>query len=234
MNGKIESAVLWVISLLLVGIGVVCLYKLFIVNGVVSFILGILVNPSTLNKMSDKFGENNIYFTKLVILSVFGLVATFCIAYAFCYDFYIIIEDWVSLIKIFAFIIYLVILLWYKKDNKKEKYIVFGTVYCVCVILSYGTDNILKDILSFLNLLTLPLKEKIDIESFRFMIDNIFLPIRESMLAFIIFDTIFNNNNKHKKELSNQNSEPVVEYNINVIEEDKFSGKEYFVKVIKK
>lgn len=106
------------------------------------------------------------------------------------------------LTQIIIYLDYTLILFLFKNEDKNKKYAIFGLFYIMCVILSYIKDYMsCNDCVILVNTL-----DKIsDYDQIKntllFFIDAIVMPLKESVLTYIIFDTIFSNSDKSKKDI---------------------------------
>lgn len=64
----------------------------------------------------------------------------------------------------------------------------------VCVVVSYIPSGDKSMVVSILNKLTH--SQDLDVESYNILIDDILMPIKESFLTYIIFDTVMHKDNK--------------------------------------
>ena len=111
-------------------------------------------------------------------------------------------EDIKLLTQVIIYLDYTLILFLFKNENRNKMYITFGLFYIICVILSYIKDYMsCNDCVIFVN----TLNEISDYNQIKntllFLIEAIVMPLKESVLTYIIFDTIFSNSDKSKKDI---------------------------------
>lgn len=96
-------------------------------------------------------------------------------------------------LKILVYLLYFGVLFMYKYESQFLKYIIFGIIYMVCVVFSYIPSCDKSMVVSILNKLA---HSQLNVESYNMLIDDILMPIRESILTYIIFDTVMHKDNK--------------------------------------
>ena len=104
----------------------------------------------------------------------------------------IIFEQIEGFIKILMFVFYYIMLFMYQKGNKHSKYILFGTIYFFCIILSYIPLYDKEIAVSIINIL--PNNPQLELSILDFMFETIIQPIKEAILTYIIFDTVLPQN----------------------------------------
>ena len=60
-------------------------------------------------------------------------------------------EDIKAFMSITMYLLFIVVLFFYRKNDKSKKYIVFGVFYILCVALNFCSESMVNMIVSFLN-----------------------------------------------------------------------------------
>lgn len=132
-------------------------------------------------------------------------------------------EDIKLITQIIIYLDYTLILFLFKNENKNKMYITFGLFYIICVILSYIKDYMsCNDCVILINTLNEVSAYDHIKNTLLFLIDAIVMPLKESVLTYIIFDTIFSNSNKSKKDIETNNEK----VNKEICEENKINIQE--------
>ena len=133
------------------------------------------------------------------------------------------------ILEITIYVMYLVILFYCSNINKKKRYILFGILYFVCTILSFVPEDYNYIIVDILNKFSI--HKYISSLEYSVLFKEILIPIKEAVLTYIIFDTIF-----EKKDFDS--GEKLVDISdkkeIEIIMEEKKSKKVYLVNIQKK
>lgn len=210
MKEKISRGIFWVLSIGAIIGGLILSILFFLINrsmilqAIVIPIFGFVINPLILDKILKYVFKTEVkYFSVIVVVLIYGgvnlaLVIAYTVFNIFNNE---IINDnaawqnFESILQIVVFFYYLVVLFVSKKTNKVAKYVTFGVIYLICVILSFASLPIHYTIVNILNLVN-----ELDFLSYEVLINDILIPIREAILTYIIFDTIMGNENrKHDK-----------------------------------
>ena len=159
-------------------------------------LLSILFFPSVQDKFDKKSKLENKYYMELrVFLTLFSPIVLSLLALelaqimtAHGYEERYIIKRVEAVLQIIMYLSYLFILFMYNendKKSKKRKYIIFGGIYCVCVLISYIPNDIMVFILN-----KLPDNENLTLCSYKLLIEAILDPIKEAILTYIMFYTV--------------------------------------------
>lgn len=136
-------------------------------------------------------------------------------------------------LKILVYLLYLGVIFLYKDESQFRNYIIFGIIYTVCVVVSYIPSGDKNMVVSILNKLTH--SQDLNVESYNILIDDILMPIKESFLTYIIFDTVMHKDNK---EITNKecgiNDESLSENEMNNFENKNQKEVKYTVLVTDK
>ena len=90
-------------------------------------------------------------------------------------------------------LLFIVVLFFYRKNDKSKKYIVFGVFYILCVALNFCSESMVNMIVFFLNRVS---TQNICLESYEMLYFNVLTPIKEAILTYIIFDVVFEKKEK--------------------------------------
>lgn len=114
-------------------------------------------------------------------------------------------------------------MLWvFKRKDKRNRYIIFGLFYCICVLLSYVSKNFSEMVIYSLN--SIFGDGALDEISYQLLIECIVDPIKEAILTFIILDTTIPN-------IARKNDSNCKIYNICVQNNDNRDKKDYSVMI---
>ena len=125
-------------------------------------------------------------------------------------------EDIKAFMSITMYLLFIVVLFFYRKNDKSKKYIVFGVFYILCVALNFCSESMVNMIVFFLNRVS---TQNICLESYEMLYFNVLTPIKEAILTYIIFDVVFEKKEKKifsvdvidKQSLKKENYEIIVQ-----------------------
>ena len=192
MLEKISRIIFWGLSIILLVFGVSEITKKLIIEGILIIAYGIIINPYVLGRIVGKIGGQEMDFSYLLRLLLLG--TGFFVAYSIANVIFlqlstedITVENYEAIFKILVYMIYLIVLFMFQNHDKTQKYIIFGIFYSGCVVLSFSSEMINSMIIDMLNLVP---QGNIDTESFKILVNDFFVPVKESILTYIIFDVI--------------------------------------------
>lgn len=207
MKENISKILMGIASLIIALIAICCLFKGEIKGAIIFLLVAILVFPFVQDRLDKKSKLENKYYMELrgfltffspIVLSLLALeLAQIMTAHGY-EDIYI-IKRVEAVLQIIMYLLYLFILFMYNendKKSKKRKYIIFGGIYCVCVLISYIPNDIMVFILNKLSD-----NENFTLCSYELLIEAILNPIKEAILTYIMFDTVreLKKTEKHNK-----------------------------------
>lgn len=239
MGQRIARGIFWFISVVIILLGIIlsCLFfwvnRQMLLQTLLIILFGVVLNPIILDELGKRISVEIEYFKILAFVSIFlGATLALVIAYIIFsttnnpgIDENQALQNFESILKIVVFLTYLGVLFVNKNANKNTKYVIFGIIYLICVLLSFASQSINYAIMNFLNIIS----GDLDVESYGMIINGILIPVREAILTYIIFDTIIGNEDK-KKKINQLNSQGIIEYNSNT-ENVEENGKTFNVKV---
>ena len=192
MLEKISRIIFWGLSIILVVFGISEITKKLMIEGILIIAYGIIINPYVLGRIVRKIGGKEMDFSYLLRLLLLG--TGFFVAYSIANVIFlqlstedITVENYEAIFKILVYMIYLIVLFMFQNHDKTQKYIIFGIFYSGCVVLSFSSEMINSMIIDMLNLVP---QGNIDTESFKILVNDFFVPVKESILTYIIFDVI--------------------------------------------
>lgn len=123
---------------------------------VIIIICSTIMNPLLLNHIQRKIDGNKFDFWYLLklILPFFTIIFVLYICAVFSLKNNAIIrgvEDIKAFMSIIMYVSFIVVLFFYRKNDKSKKYIVFGVFYILCVILNFCSESMVNMIVFFLN-----------------------------------------------------------------------------------
>ncbi|MBP3677976.1 MAG: hypothetical protein J6I97_06485 [Agathobacter sp.] len=192
MLEKISRIVFWGLSIALIVLGISEITKKLLIEGILVIAYGIMINPYVLERIARKIGGQVMDFSYLFRMLFLG--TGFFVAYGIANVIFLqlstedtTLENYEAIFRILVYIIYLIVLFMFKNHDKTQKYVIFGIFYSGCVILSFSSEMINSMIIDMLNLVP---QGNIDVESFQILVNDFFVPVKESILTYIIFDVI--------------------------------------------
>lgn len=192
MVEKVSRIIFWGLSIVLMIFGISEISKKLMIEGILIIAYGIMINPYVLGRIVRKLGGQVMdfsYFLRLLLLGT-GFFVAYSIANVIFLQLRtedITLENYEAIFKILVYIIYLIVLFMFQNHNKTQKYVIFGVFYSGCVLLSFSSETINSMIINMLNLVP---QGNIDTESFKILVNDFFVPVKESILTYIIFDVI--------------------------------------------
>lgn len=220
---KIPKIIFWGISMLMF-FEFFCKMDRKTSNTFFLLILAIIMNPFFLDKICARIGAKpidygyalKVLFTSgVVLISFLATMIIFRVAYEKEMDINVAMQDFESIFKIVTYAICLFVLFINKREGKFLKYIVFGTIYAVGVVVSFSSESLKQNILNILNYFS---HYKLDMASYELLINDFLSPIKEAILTYIIFDTIISkqskteiNSEQFNEELSTNNKTEIVQ-----------------------
>lgn len=215
MRRRISRGIFWLLSAAMMLAGMIlsvmslCLNKQLLLQSLFVLAAGILLNPIILDKLVKRIGVKTMDYSQSLEFSIiflgallaFGITAIiYLITSSQTADETVSVQNFESILKITVYITYIAVLFINQNADKKVKYIIFGIVYLVCVLLSFASQSINCIIVKFLNLFS---DSDLDLEALELFVNNVLFPIREAILTYIIFDTIIGSKGKKKDNLRN-------------------------------
>ena len=100
------------------------------------------------------------------------------------------------------YFIYFFIIAFVSTENKRKEYFIFGILYAICVLFSFIPSKFDENIARALN--TVVVYQQMDKITYEYIIEAILTPIKEAVLTYIIFDTVFDSNAGSKKKEEKQ------------------------------
>lgn len=200
MKEKIIYGVYGVISLALFLLLIIRISNLSFTIELMILLFALILNPLLMERLLKKCSINKanyIWGLKFILLCLgvlFALIVATVVfnVYGLEYSSNVDIEhnvynDYTSTFTVSVFVIYLGILWLCTSEQKHNNYIVFGLFYLLCVVLGYFSKN-MED--SFIKVLNMIPQSNLDKSSYKLLTECILDPIKESILTYIIFDTV--------------------------------------------
>lgn len=170
--------------------------------------MGILI------KMSNVDEEKYILGLKFVLCALGTVIAFIIAGIVFIKMFPVDVsrteENFEAILKISMFVVYLIIIHLCASENKSINYIIFGLFYSMCVISSFFSVDITDKYINILNMIP---ENSMNMESYKLLSEDYYIPIKEAILTYIIFDTVIEYKKKskikRKQDVVNRNHFPV-------------------------
>lgn len=206
MKVKIIKGIYWGISVLLLvfGIAVKLNFQHSSFNFLYCFSLAVVANPFIMGVLLKKnlMDETKYIIGLKMMLCILGTIIAFVIAFVIFYKTGFIYKDKIeenfeAFLKISMFVVYLIIIYLCASENKCINYIVFGFFYCMFVVPSFFSVDITDEYIKLLNIIS---ENSMNRESYKILVEDYFVPIREAILTYIIFDTVIECKKKSKIE----------------------------------
>ena len=186
----IAEIIFWIVNIVLI------IMSFMTDRPLASFVTTIIcstpMNPLLLNRIQRKIDGNKFDFWYLLklILPFFTIMFVLYICAVFSLKNNAILrgmEDIKAFMSITMYLLFIVVL-FYRKNDKSKKYIVFGVFYILCVALNFCSESMVNMIVFFLNRVS---TQNICLESYEMLYFNVLTPIKEAILTYIIFDVVF-------------------------------------------
>lgn len=252
MPKKIARLILHIISVVVFLLSVTELIHKNYENGIILLIFTIVLNPVILDKILLKLGvgDNNYSYASTIVLFIGGFIFVYIISAIIFNKMNLSEENYTTenfeaILKICVYIYYLAALFLCTNADKKSKYILFGCFYGICIILSFFSDWLDNMIIEMMNMIP---DGNMSNETYNSIKEVCLTPIKESILTYIIFDTVMdkNDNNQYidndeentdtkenkidNKVLSSCNANA---YNVDVLDKENGKEKNYLITVKK-
>lgn len=238
MKEKVSKIFMWIFTVLIFVCCIVVYSKKAYITTIMLLVITAICSPPVQDKILK---VQNKYFQEMkMILTYLGVI--FCLMVMQIYvnqmstqgigeaDLFDKTEGY---LKILVYLLYLGVIFLYKDESQFRNYIIFGIIYTVCVVVSYIPSGDKSMVVSILN--KLPHSQDLNVESYNILIDDILMPIKESFLTYIIFDTVMHKDNK---EITNKecgiNDESLSENEMNNFENKNQKEVKYTVLVTDK
>ena len=221
-----------------------------VVSVVTTVICTMPMNPWILNRIQRKIDGNKFDFLYLLkwLLPFFTIIFVFYGSYLFYTIFQIKLdaileetEDIEAFVKAFMriamYLAFIAVLVFYQKNDKRKRYIVFGLFYTFCVILHFCSETMVDMMVSFINMFS---KNDASLETYKMLYSYVLEPIKEAILTYIILDVVFDekDNRKKEEEVNEVESNPIEdirtkEFSVDVLNEQTFKHEKYKIIVQK-
>lgn len=217
------------------------------------WVLAIISNPFITDRIVIRFGIQKLdYLFALKMLLIFGGVILAYIISILVFNF---IgwensgsegQNYEAIFKMIMYIVYLFVLFFCKSSDKFSKYVIFGAYYFVCTILSFSTKEINNVFIRILNMIP---DGNLDTDTYNLLVNSFLVPIKESILTYIIFDTIIGYKGNYVesedstfyeniKECEKEKPTPEIDINdcfdVNVVDNVDGKNRRYQIKVNKR
>lgn len=194
----------------------------------IALLFVLILNPFILGNVVKKIGgnEKDFYYVLKIMFSAFGLVLAWIISIQFLRILggteSEITERYEAIFATCVYVVYVLVLLVCKSENKFFNYIVFGVIYLIFIIFRFLNGLFYEGIVDFINIF--PFTDLTE-EQIGILIDKFLDPIKEAILTYIIFDTAISEK-KNEKEKKNDDEKEIEngseeESKIDKVESDK-------------
>lgn len=177
----IAEIIFWIVNIVLI------IMSFMTDRPLASFVTTIIcstpMNPLLLNRIQRKIDGNKFDFWYLLklILPFFTIMFVLYICAVFSLKNNAILrgmEDIKAFMSITMYLLFIVVLFFYRKNDKSKKYIVFGVFYILCVALNFCSESMVNMIVFFLNRVS---TQNICLESYEMLYFNVLTPIKEAI-----------------------------------------------------
>ncbi len=198
MKDKIIKLIFLIISLLIMLLGIhPLLIRQEYIIAFECFLFALLLNPFIMKCLIDRNNTEEKYymFGYKVGLCICGVLISFIVA--------VVVfgksgvgntieaeENFDAILKICVFVTYFLIIYLCVSENKVINYTIFGVFYFFCIALSFFSTSLTNEFIKILNIIP---DSNMDIESYGLLTKDFIVPIKEAILTYIIFDTVFDN-----------------------------------------
>lgn len=196
----IAEIIFWIVNIVLIIMAFMTDRPL--ASFVTTIICSTPMNPLLLNRIQRKIDGNKFDFWYLLklMLPFFTIMFVVYVCAVFSKKNNAILrgmEDVKAFMSITMYLLFIMVLFFYHKNDKSKKYIVFGVFYTLCITLNYCSESMVDMIVFFLNRIS---TQNICLESYEMLYCNVLTPIKEAILTYIIFEVVFEK--KEKKMFS--------------------------------
>lgn len=199
MKEIVSKIFMWIFTGIILVFGIVAFRQKAYIVAIMLFFITVICSPHVQDKILK--GQNGYFQEIKMILTFLGVI--FCLMVMQIYVNQMsaqgmgeadIFDKMEGYLKILVYLLYLGVIFLYKDESQFRNYIIFGIIYTVCVVVSYIPSGDKSMVVSILNKLTH--SQDLNVESYNILIDDILMPIKESFLTYIIFDTVMHKDNK--------------------------------------
>lgn len=199
MKERISKIGMWIFTLMISVGAIYGFIEKDYINAIILCAFAVICSPLVQDKILK--GQNGYFQEMKMILTFLGVI--FCLMVMQIYVNQMsaqgigeadIFDKMEGYLKILVYLLYLGVIFMYKDESQFRNYIIFGIIYMVCAVFSYIPSCDKSMVVSILNKLTH--SQDLNVESYNILIDDILMPIKESFLTYIIFDTVMHKDNK--------------------------------------